>query len=251
MEWRCATDRGMVLCHYVVIKPARLLLCSLVVSIKGDRRAQRAPTDIARFAVDLKHSDLQSPKLTSLLTEFSKLVGGQILVNTDRYVCDLDQLVQMLTQGHRVGCTERCMIRSCTQHGPLQQQLAKDGCFVLACIPARLLSRPCYAACYSNAQSWQWNSTAGGVSTTIVCTARPLQCLCAQAFHPDVDLHQQHAYLSFHMADLTSCPEAQCVALNSKVPLLTLRTHKVSGDNSAQSVSTWPASKDLCSSLAS
>ena len=49
-----------------------------------------------------------------------------------------------------------------------------------------------------------------------------------QAFHADIDLHGQQVYLSFHMADLTASPQACCAPLLSKLPLLTVRTHKVS-----------------------
>ena len=48
-----------------------------------------------------------------------------------------------------------------------------------------------------------------------------------QSFRPDVDLHQHHAFVSFHMADLTTMPEVYAAPLVSKVPLQTLRTHKV------------------------
>ena len=42
-----------------------------------------------------------------------------------------------------------------------------------------------------------------------------------------MDLHQHHAFVSFHMADLTTMPEVYAAPLVSKVPLQTLRTHKV------------------------
>ena len=42
-----------------------------------------------------------------------------------------------------------------------------------------------------------------------------------------MDLHQHHAFVSFHMADLTTLPEVYAAPLVSKVPLQTLRTHKV------------------------
>ena len=48
-----------------------------------------------------------------------------------------------------------------------------------------------------------------------------------QGFHADIDLHGQHVYMSFHMADLTASPQACCAPLLSKLPLLTVRTHKV------------------------
>lgn len=48
-----------------------------------------------------------------------------------------------------------------------------------------------------------------------------------QGFHADIDLHGQQVYLSFHMADLTAAPQACCAPLLSKLPLLTVRTHKV------------------------
>lgn len=48
-----------------------------------------------------------------------------------------------------------------------------------------------------------------------------------QGFHADIDLHGQQVYLSFHMADLTASPQACCAPLLSKLPLLTVRTHKV------------------------
>lgn len=53
-------------------------------------------------------------------------------------------------------------------------------------------------------------------------------CVCGvQGFHADIDLHGQQVYLSFHMADLTASPQACCAPLLSKLPLLTVRTHKV------------------------
>ena len=53
-------------------------------------------------------------------------------------------------------------------------------------------------------------------------------CAClVQAFHPDIDLCGQQAYLSFHMVDLTASPQACCAPLLSKLPLLTVRSHKV------------------------
>lgn len=48
-----------------------------------------------------------------------------------------------------------------------------------------------------------------------------------QGFHADIDLHGQQVYMSFHMADLTASPQACCAPLLSKLPLLTVRTHKV------------------------
>lgn len=51
--------------------------------------------------------------------------------------------------------------------------------------------------------------------------------LSLQGFHPDIDLSAQQAYLSFHMADLTASPQACCAPLLSKLPLCTIRTHKV------------------------
>ncbi len=53
------------------------------------------------------------------------------------------------------------------------------------------------------------------------------RCVMVQGFHADIDLHGQQVYMSFHMADLTASPQACCAPLLSKLPLLTVRTHKV------------------------
>ncbi|KAL3141324.1 hypothetical protein ABBQ32_004910 [Trebouxia sp. C0010 RCD-2024] len=120
---------------------------SVMVSTKGDTRAQRLPKETCRFGTDLKFADLQSVKSTKWINDFVASSNNQLVVSTDRYIFQMSALVTLLSKG-------------------------------------------------------------------------------PQGFHADIDLHGQQVYLSFHMADLTAAPQACCAPLLSKLPLLTVRTHK-------------------------
>eukprot|EP00891_Asterochloris_glomerata_P007584 jgi/Astpho2/7584/fgenesh1_pg.00115_%23_25_t len=190
--------------------PAARQQNSLVLSQKGDVRGRKTEKDTAKFGMDLKHCDLQAQKLPSLglqprvwcflgqphehieshklaghLSELTRGMKGQLLVNTDRYCFHLETLAKLLRKGHTLSgpSGKPAISRVVLQvHGHQHILLLEER---------------------------------SGVSGA-----------ARQSFRPDVDLHQHHAFVSFHMADLTTMPEVYAAPLVSKVPLQTLRTHK-------------------------
>ena len=73
-----------------------------MVSVKGDTKAHRLPKDTCRFGTDLKFADLQSVKSTKWVNDFVASSGGQLVVNTDRYIFQMSALVTMLSKGPQV-----------------------------------------------------------------------------------------------------------------------------------------------------
>lgn len=92
-----------------------LVACSIMVSTKGDTRAQRLPKDTCRFGTDLKFADLASVKSTKWLNDFVASVSGQLVVNTDRYIFKMSALETMLSKGALVSSAAvwcKCMYAS-------------------------------------------------------------------------------------------------------------------------------------------
>ena len=85
--------------------------CSIMVSTKGDIRAQRLPKETCRFGTDLKFADLASVKSTKWLNDFVASVNGQLVVNTDRYIFQMAALETMLSRGALVSTVD-CLVSS-------------------------------------------------------------------------------------------------------------------------------------------
>lgn len=76
--------------------------CSVMVSSKGDTRAQRLPKETCRFGTDLKFADLQSVKSTKWINDFVASSNNQLVVSTDRYIFQMSALVTLLSKGPQV-----------------------------------------------------------------------------------------------------------------------------------------------------
>ncbi|KAL0038273.1 hypothetical protein WJX77_000069 [Trebouxia sp. C0004] len=86
------------------VKPVEGLIAarqqnSVMVSTKGDTRAQRLPKDTCRFGTDLKFADLQSVKSTKWINDFVASSNEHLIVNTDRYIFQMAALATMLSKG--------------------------------------------------------------------------------------------------------------------------------------------------------
>ena len=118
------------------------MMCSVMVSTKGDTRAQRLPKDTCRFGTDLKFADLQSVKSTKWINDFVASSNEHLIVNTDRYIFQMAALATMLSKGPQVRCGLDSFVVQCVRFTTARRSTSHVDCppWIRSCAQCMVLT---------------------------------------------------------------------------------------------------------------